>query len=204
MYRPHPVATFVRDLANHSLALRTCRRGLPNITRSNGLVSILLAQLRTTTTATSSGQGSKAPNPSSKIHLVSPTEYIAKQRLNRPVVPSLAIYSWEIMICGALHRNTGILLSGTMYIFGFSYLVLPIFGIPFGSAEVVAWFGSLPLAVKMLAKWTYGFAFSFHFAHGLKHLVWDTGAMLTNAQVKTTAVAALAAGALGATGLCFI
>lgn len=77
-------------------------------------------------------------------------------------------------------------------------------GLPFGSAELVAWFGKLPLVVRMLVKWMYGFAFSFHFAHGLKHLIWDTGAMLTNAQVKTTAMAALAVGVLGATGLCFL
>lgn len=128
---------------------------------------------------------------------------IVQQRLNRPVSPHLGIYSWEIMICGALHRNTGILLSGTFYVLGFSYLVLPLMGFPFGSTELISWFGGLSPMVKIPIKWIYGFAFSFHLAHGLRHLIWDTGAMLTNTQVKRTVVAALAFGAVGATGLCW-
>lgn len=157
-----------------------------------------------TTTTSAKQPSSDASLPSTKIHIVSSADYVKQQRLNRPITPNLGIYSWEIMIGGALHRNTGILLSGSLYIFGFLYLALPLCGLPFGSAELTAWFGKLPVGIRVVTKWIYGYAFSFHIVHGLRHLIWDTGAMLTNSQVKKTTVGALVVSALAATGLCFV
>lgn len=203
MYRPVSFLRISRYFSIPLAASNELRQSLRAPIVMSPFSRPLQAQVRLSTTMTED-RNTKAASPSSKMYVVSPTELISKQRLNRPVSPNLSIYSWKIMICGALHRNTAILMSGTMYLFGFSYLVLPFLGVPFGSAELVSWFGALPVAVKAMIKWIYGFSFSFHFAHGLRHLIWDTGAMFTNAQVLYTVYVALGIGALGATGLCFV
>lgn len=202
MYRAHAIAAANRGIT-HRFLYPSVPVGIPPTLARSGF-SVEKPRIRQSTTTASEGHISRASKSSTKMHIVSPIELVVKQRLNRPVSPHLGIYSWEIMICGALHRNTAILLSGSMYVFGIGYLALPFLGIPTGSAELIAWFGSLPVAVKLMIKWVYGFAFSFHFAHGLRHLIWDTGVMFGNAIVKRTGIAALMVGALAATGLCFV
>lgn len=204
MYRPQTVLVATRCLSRHSRFLRAFGL-IPHVPiATKPFSNTLPEQTRMSTTASDQKQDSRITPSSSRMQIISPTELVVKQRLNRPVSPNLGIYSWKIMICGALHRNTAIILSGTMYLFGFAYLALPFFGISFGSADLVAWFGGLPTVVKIMIKWVYGFGFSFHFAHGMRHLIWDTGAILTNAQVLYTGYVAIAIGALAATGFCFV
>jgi len=122
----------------------------------------------------------KADNPSAQSTLEA-------QRRNRPTSPHLSIYRPQISwICGALHRNTAIVLSGSFYVFGFAYLVSPLLGWHLDSASMAAWFSALPILVKLAIKGVYGFSLAFHTVHGIRHLIWDTGAMLTNKQVQVS------------------
>jgi succinate dehydrogenase (ubiquinone) cytochrome b560 subunit len=85
-----------------------------------------------------------------------------------------------------LNRITGSGLAGAFYIFGVSYLVAPLFGLHFGSAEMAAAFGSLPAAVKVALKFGVALPFTFHSLNGLRHLAWDTGRQISNRQVQVT------------------
>ncbi|MCJ1420643.1 hypothetical protein MMC32_007002 [Xylographa parallela] len=114
-------------------------------------------------------------------------QILAKQRLNRPVSPHLAIYrpqvTWYLSI---LNRITGSVLSGGFYIFGFSYLVASLFGWHLESGSMVAAFGSLPLLAKVGLKFSVALPFTFHSFNGIRHLVWDTGRELSNKAVQNT------------------
>merc|ERR1712137_753034 len=56
-------------------------------------------------------------------------EILAKQRVNRPVSPHLAIYKPQITwIASGLNRITGVTLSGSLYLFGIAYLIAPYTG----------------------------------------------------------------------------
>ena len=86
------------------------------------------------------------------------------------------------MVTSSLNRITGCLLSGGFYVFGFSYLVAPLFGWHLESATMAAAFGSLPLAAKLLIKFPIAWSFTFHSWNGLRHLVWDTARGLGHKQ----------------------
>lgn len=83
-------------------------------------------------------------------------------------------------------RITGILLSGSFYIFGFAYLASPHLGWELSSASMAAAFGALPFAAKVTAKFALAWPFAFHFFNGLRYLTWDTARAMTNMQVKKT------------------
>lgn len=81
---------------------------------------------------------------------------------------------------------TGSVLSGGLYVFATAYLVAPLFGWHLESASMAAAFGSMPLAAKLFLKLGVAFPFTFHSFNGVRHLIWDTGKMLTNQQVITS------------------
>ncbi|KAI9930088.1 hypothetical protein ASPWEDRAFT_101403 [Aspergillus wentii DTO 134E9] len=113
-----------------------------------------------------------------------PTKILAKQRLNRPVSPHLSIYRPQITWIGSSsHRITGILLSGSLYLYSTAYLASPLMGWDIGSASLVAAFGALPIAAKVALKGTMAFPFVYHTLNGIRHLVWDTCSGITNQQV---------------------
>lgn len=129
--------------------------------------------------ATSTSQ----PNPDTK----DPTQILARQRLNRPVSPHLAIYRPQITWYASMtHRITGSVLSGGLYVFASAYLVAPLFGWHLESASLAAAFGSLPVLAKFGIKLTTALPFTFHAFNGVRHLVWDLGKELTNKQVIKT------------------
>ncbi|EAW12659.1 succinate dehydrogenase cytochrome b560 subunit [Aspergillus clavatus NRRL 1] len=112
------------------------------------------------------------------------SKILAQQRLNRPVAPHLSIYRPQITWIGSsLHRITGVALSGSLYLFATAYLAAPLFGWHLESASLVAAFGALPLAAKVLLKSTAAFPFVYHCLNGVRHLVWDLGRGMTNQQV---------------------
>lgn len=78
------------------------------------------------------------------------------------------------------------MLSGAFYVFGFSYLVAPLFGWHLESGTLAAAFGSLPLLAKVGLKYFAALPFTFHSFNGIRHLVWDTGRELSNKQVQVT------------------
>ena len=114
-------------------------------------------------------------------------QILAKQRLNRPVSPHLSIYRPQITwYLSSLNRITGSVLSGGFYVFGFSYLIAPLFGWHLESGALAAAFGSLPVLAKVGLKFGVALPFTFHSFNGVRHLVWDMGRELSNKQVQVT------------------
>lgn len=102
---------------------------------------------------------------------------------NRPTSPHLTVYRWPItMTLSILHRVTGGALS-----LGFIALALWIISVAYGGAayaEMQAFLGSGPGRL-MLIGWS--FAFFYHLANGIRHLVWDTGRGLDKQQANRSA-----------------
>ena len=91
--------------------------------------------------------------------------------IDRPLSPHISIYRWPVtMVSSILHRGTGIAMSA-----GFVVLVAWLFDIAAG-AEAYAVFTDVMGSVVgrvLLVGWS--FAFFYHLANGIRHLVWDTG-----------------------------
>jgi succinate dehydrogenase (ubiquinone) cytochrome b560 subunit len=114
-------------------------------------------------------------------------QILVAQRKNRPSSPHLSIYRPQITwIASSLNRITGSVLSGAFYVFGTAYLVSPLFGWHLDSASIAAAFGSLPIAVKLAAKFVVALPFTFHSFNGIRHLVWDLGKEFSNKAVIRT------------------
>ena len=118
-----------------------------------------------------------------KITPNSAHERLAAQRRNRPIAPHMTIYKWQyISTASALHRITGLLLSGSVYGLATAYLCAPALGLQFDSSDMVAAFGSLPTGVKAALKFGASMPFTYHCFNGVKHLVWDSGRLLSKTQ----------------------
>ncbi|KAF2826926.1 mitochondrial succinate dehydrogenase cytochrome b560 subunit C [Ophiobolus disseminans] len=114
-------------------------------------------------------------------------EILAKQRIQRPVSPHLSIYKPQITwYASSLTRVTGIILSGSLYLFGFAYLAAPYTGWHLETASMVATVAAWPAAVKVGLKAFFAFPFFFHSLNGVRHLSWDLGLGFKNAQVIRT------------------
>lgn len=100
-------------------------------------------------------------------------------------------------------RNCAILITVPIYLFGAAYLVSPLFGWHLDTASMVEWFGSLSTGTRLTIKAVLGFPFCFHIVHGLRHLIWDTGLMLSNKQVAVSGWLGLGISVLGTVGLMF-
>ncbi|KAH8731819.1 mitochondrial succinate dehydrogenase cytochrome b560 subunit C [Phaeosphaeriaceae sp. PMI808] len=124
-------------------------------------------------------------------------EILAKQRLNRPVSPHLTIYKPQITMVGSgLNRVTGVVLSGSLYLFGFAYLAAPYTGWHLETQAMVAAVAAWPAAVKVGIKAFFATPFFFHSINGLRHLSWDLGIGFKNATVIKTGWTAVAFTAL--------
>ena len=89
----------------------------------------------------------RRPTSSTSTTTSDPTKILAEQRLKRPVSPHLAIYRPQITwYASALHRITGSVASGGLYVFGAAYLIAPLFGWHLESASIAAAFGAMPFA----------------------------------------------------------
>ncbi|KAL4948149.1 hypothetical protein BDW69DRAFT_97996 [Aspergillus filifer] len=116
-----------------------------------------------------------------------PTKILAEQRLRRPVSPHITIYRPQITwYMSGLHRITGLLLSGPLYLFATAYLAAPLFGWHLDSATLAATFASLGAVSQFGIKSFFAFPFTYHCLNGLRHLTWDTGRAITNKQVIQT------------------
>ncbi|OCT52631.1 Succinate dehydrogenase cytochrome B subunit, mitochondrial [Cladophialophora carrionii] len=154
---------------------------------------------------------SLSPSPSSRpattstVSQSSGQEILANQRLNRPISPHLSIYRPQITWYGsALNRITGAVLSSGIYVFGAAYLVAPLFGWHLESASLAASFAAWPILAKVLFKGAVAFPFTYHGLNGIRHLVWDTGASLTNKQVIYTGWTVVGLSVVSALGLTFL
>lgn len=128
-----------------------------------------------------------------KISSQSAHDRLAAQRRNRPIAPHMTIYKWQyVSSASALHRITGLLLSGSLYGLATMYLFVPALGLQFEWSDMVTAFGSLPAGLKATLKFGSSMPFTYHAFNGVKHLIWDSGHMLTKAQSGRASWAVLA------------
>ncbi|KAF2230223.1 succinate dehydrogenase cytochrome b560 subunit [Viridothelium virens] len=192
MLTPRIMQHSMRRLAVHHPARASTV--LSQLARPVAITSPTLSlQKRTSTTE-------QAPIPPSTAYSI-----LEQQRLKRPVSPHLGIYKPQITwIPSILNRLTGSILSGGLYIFGAAYLVSPLFGWHLESATMAAAVAGWPLAVKFLLKMGVAWPFVFHSVNGVRHLMWDMGRGITNAQVARTGWAVVGVSVVGALGLALI
>ena len=105
------------------------------------------------------------------------------QQTERPLSPHLSIYRWPItMTLSILHRATGVAMS-----VGLVLLALWLTSAAAGAdryAEFLALM-STPVGQLLLIGWS--FAFFYHLANGVRHLVWDTGRGFEKHQANASA-----------------
>lgn len=134
-----------------------------------------------------------------------PSQILVKQRLNRPISPHLSIYQPQMgWIGSSLHRITGVALSGSLYLWATAYLASPALGWHLESASMVAAFGALPVAAKVLLKATMALPFTYHSLNGLRHLMWDLGRGLSNPAIIKTGWTVVGLSVTSALALAFI
>lgn len=131
-------------------------------------------------------------------------EILNAQRTNRPVSPHLTIYQPQLTwYLSGLHRVTGVAMAGGFYALTVAFAATSILSIPFDGATLVSAFAGLPIYAKIGAKAAAAFPFAFHFANGIRHLIWDFGKELTIKGVYRTGYTVLAVSAIAGTYLTF-
>ena len=102
---------------------------------------------------------------------------------DRPLSPHLSIYRWPVtMVSSILHRATGIAMAVGFILFAF-WLADTASG-PESYAAFAGIMGSL-VGKILLIGWSW--AFFYHFANGIRHLVWDSGRGFEKAQATASA-----------------
>ena len=101
----------------------------------------------------------------------------------RPLSPHLSIYRWPItMTLSILHRGTGLALA-----VGFLVLAAWLVSAASGAVEYADFMAlvATPLGRLLMIGWT--FAFFYHLANGIRHLVWDAGHGFEKSQATASA-----------------
>jgi succinate dehydrogenase / fumarate reductase cytochrome b subunit len=102
---------------------------------------------------------------------------------DRPLSPHLSIYRWPVtMVSSILHRATGIAMAA-----GFLLLVFWLADMAVGPDAYAALMGALDSTIGrlLLIGWTW--AFFYHLANGIRHLVWDAGYGFEKSQANASA-----------------
>jgi succinate dehydrogenase / fumarate reductase cytochrome b subunit len=114
----------------------------------------------------------------------------------RPLSPHLTIYRWPItMILSILHRVTGVAMSLGLIVF-----VLWLAAIAFDAPGYESLQNVLDSFVGRLLLLGWCFAFFFHLANGVRHLIWDTGRLFEKQQAEVSAWVVLIAAVLMTAG----
>ncbi|MGH1367706.1 MAG: succinate dehydrogenase, cytochrome b556 subunit [Maritimibacter sp.] len=111
---------------------------------------------------------------------------------NRPLSPHVSIYRWPLnAIMSIMHRATGVAMSLAAILIVWWLLAAATGPEYFATANgfLTSWFGDLVLFLSMLALW-------FHFANGVRHLIWDTGSSFGRKRVYRSGIAGLIAAAV--------
>ncbi len=91
---------------------------------------------------------------------------------NRPLSPHLQVYKLPLTgIFSITHRLTGVMLALGLVLF--VWLVSAIAG---GPESYAAMQNLLDTILVKLIYWGFVYALFFHLCHGVRHLIWDTGA----------------------------
>ena len=89
----------------------------------------------------------------------------------RPISPHLQVYRWQMTsVLSILHRGTGLFLVLGSVMIAFWVVALALGHNIFANYQ--AWLGSL-LGKALLAGWS--FSLFYHWANGIRHLLWDAG-----------------------------
>ena len=89
----------------------------------------------------------------------------------RPLSPHLQVYRWQMTsVLSILHRGTGLFLVLGSVMIAFWVVALALGQNIFASYQVLL--GSL-LGKVLLAGWS--FSLFYHWANGIRHLLWDAG-----------------------------
>jgi succinate dehydrogenase / fumarate reductase cytochrome b subunit len=127
------------------------------------------------------------------------TDSAARTPASRPIAPHLQVWRWHITMAGSiLHRMTGVALY-------FSAFIATAWAYALASGEesyrfMMGLLGS-PLGVLVLLGLT--LAYFYHFANGIRHLIWDAGKGLNPKLADMTGLAAMVF-AVVATGAVFV
>ena len=101
----------------------------------------------------------------------------------RPLSPHLSIYRWPItMTLSILHRGTGVAMSIGLIVLA-AWLVYA----ATGPAEYARFAALMSTLVGRLLLIGWSFAFFYHLANGIRHLVWDTGRGFEKRQANASA-----------------
>jgi succinate dehydrogenase / fumarate reductase cytochrome b subunit len=110
----------------------------------------------------------------------------------RPLSPHLSIYRWPItMVLSILHRMTGVAMS-----LGLVVLAAWLMQAAAGPEAYLGFTTAMSTLVGKLFLVAWSFAFFFHAANGIRHLVWDTGRGFDKRQADRSAWIVVAFAAL--------
>ena len=108
---------------------------------------------------------------------------------DRPLSPHLSVYRWPVtMVTSILHRATGVAMA-----VGFLVLVGWLFDAASGPEVYGGFLGVMNTTIGWVLLVGWSFAFFYHLANGIRHLVWDTGRGLEKEQATASAWFVIAA-----------
>lgn len=120
-------------------------------------------------------------------------EILVAQRKNRPSSPHLTIYQPQLTwYLSSVHRVSGVMLAGAFYGVTVAYALGGLTGFTIDSNLIAESFHSLSSGTQYAIKGIAVFPFAFHFANGIRHLIWDAGKELNLKGVYRTGYAVLA------------
>ncbi|KAJ1646512.1 hypothetical protein J3B02_000753 [Coemansia erecta] len=127
-----------------------------------------------------------------------PQSVVAERaRKNRPVSPHLSIYQPQMSwVLSGLHRNTGVLVAGSAYLYTVAFGLAPMFGVDLSSLAVASTLAAVPTPLLLAIKALVSGSLSFHCVNGIRHLVWDTSRGLNNKGVINSGYVVLGTTAL--------
>ena len=122
------------------------------------------------------------------------------RKVKRPLSPFLQVFFHSPMTSwmSITHRLTGVALA-----FGILYFMWWMIAAAAGpeAYEFFMWFNGTPIGIFMLMGWS--FCFYYHLANGIRHLFWDTGALLDLRMAFTAGFAVIAFTAVVTAGTWF-
>ena len=102
------------------------------------------------------------------------------------------------------HRFTGVLLSGSIYVYASAYAFAPLLGWHLETASIAAAFAALPVLVKGGVKFLYAWPFVYHLLNGVRHLTYDLLMGFSRAQINRWGWVIWGSSLVSALGLAFL
>ena len=102
----------------------------------------------------------------------------------RPMSPHLQVYNLPLTAkISIMHRMTGAFLSLGLFI-----IILSVAAIAMGESSWLIVKSILNSWPGLLVLFALTFSVYFHFCHGIRHLIWDTGRLLEKETLTTTGI----------------